>query len=92
MPETALCSKCGENPRADDDGTNPWCKPCRAKYQKEYQEGKLGRERSKGFAAGVEAMRNLLVDEFDKIGSGYFTGTETAVLIERAPGPPIPQG
>jgi len=49
-----LCSKCGKELRAS--GKDPWCKTCRAAYQREYQNGRSER----GFSAGAEAMRSAL--------------------------------
>lgn len=57
-----LCSKCGKNPRADQSGTNPWCKDCRADYQAAYAAGKAERIKDTGFSKGVEAMRHALLD------------------------------
>ena len=91
MPEIALCSKCGENPRADEDSNNPWCKPCRAKYQKEYQDGKVTRATAKGFAAGVDAAVKTLAHEFGRGGSAMVSCQEVAAVIERAPRPRMPE-
>jgi hypothetical protein len=41
----------------------------------------------KGFHKGIAAMRNLLAQEFEKLGSGNFSGLEVAALIRQAPGP-----
>lgn len=87
---TTLCSKCGKNPRAEPNGTNPWCKECRAKYQREYQETKKEMAKGKGFAAGVAAMKECLAEEFDRLGSGMFSGYEVGYLIRQAPGPAMP--
>lgn len=87
MAEIALCSKCEENPRADEDSSNPWCKPCRAKYQKEYQADKLTRERAKGFAAGVEAAMKSIAAEFFRGGNAMVSCQEVAAVIEQAPRP-----
>ncbi len=87
MPETVLCTKCGENPRADEDSNNPWCKPCRAKYQKEYQDGKVARATAKGFVAGVDAAVKSLAGEFARAGNAMVSCNEVAQVIARAPRP-----
>ena len=43
----------------------------------------------KGFQKGIQAMRELLISEFDKQASGSFEGYEIARLIAQAPGPKI---
>ncbi len=48
---------------------------------------KLGRAASKGFVRGREAMRVMIAEEFDKLGSGRFTAYEVAELVGRMPGP-----
>lgn len=48
---------------------------------------KLGRSASKGFVRGREAMRKLAAEEFDRLGSAYFSGSEVAGFLERMPGP-----
>ena len=69
MPELAdavelLCSKCHKNPRADANGTNPWCKECRADYQRAYEAGRAEKLKDTGFAKGAEAMRKALLERF----------------------------
>jgi hypothetical protein len=87
MIETVLCSKCGENPRADSDSNNPWCKQCRAKYAKEYQENRLQQATAKGFAAGVDAAVQSLAAEFGLHGGAHVTCSEVAQVIQAAPRP-----
>ncbi len=41
----------------------------------------------RGFGKGVEALRTLLVTEFDGQGGGMFSGEEVAELIARTPSP-----
>src|SRR6266852_6275121 len=90
--ETALlCSKCGSNPRANGkESTNPWCKDCLAKYQKEYKEMLVKRNSEQAFARGVAAMRKLLMVEFERLGSGAFTGYEISVMIGNVDRPTSP--
>jgi len=81
------CAKCG-NPC--DPGASPrWCKPCRAKYQREYERTRKEMTESRGYAAGVSAMRHYLADQFSvRYGStGYFNGYEIADIIRAARGP-----
>lgn len=86
----ALCSKCGVNPRADENGNNPWCKACRAEYQREYEQTRLARKERHGWALGVKAMRELLAAEFDRLGFSTFSAIEVRDLIRNAPGPTLP--
>ena len=82
-----LCSKCGKNPRADQDGTNPWCLECRAEYQRSYNGLKIEMSESRGFCAGVTAMRHQVIAFFSQWPSAHFSGTEIAVKVQQMPGP-----
>ena len=45
-------------------------------------------QKGKGYSEGIEAMRDLLADEFAAYGEGgNFSGAEAAKLIRQAPGP-----
>lgn len=79
--EIASCSKCED--ALDTTGYPKWCKGCRAKYKRDYDKTK----ENLTFGEGISAMRELLVGEFDKLGSGSFSGYEIAQLISQAPGP-----
>lgn len=81
MPMSEKCSKCGNE--LDTTGLPKWCKRCRNAYQKENRETKEGRD----FRRGAESMRRVLAGEFDRLGSGSFTGAETAHLIMGCPAP-----
>ncbi len=87
VSETVLCSKCELNPRADPDGTNPWCNPCKTKYMKEWTEMRLKRTGDQAFVRGAEAMRRMLVSEFERLGIGQFTGYDVGRLIRGAVAP-----
>lgn len=92
MPETAeavkLCSKCGKNPRADQEGTNPWCKECRADYQAAYAAGKAERIKDTGFSKGAEAMRQAMLAEAVKRNPvGMVQAGEVARWIANFPAP-----
>lgn len=47
------------------------------------------RLKGRGFAAGVKEMRDYLAAQFERMGSGAFTGYEIAEMIRRAPGPAL---
>jgi hypothetical protein len=57
-----LCSKCRQHPRADEDGTNPWCLECRADYKRAYEAGKAEKMKDLGFVKGAEAMKTALLN------------------------------
>jgi hypothetical protein len=82
---TDECSKC--NATLDTIGYPKWCKACRANYRREYEDEKQERLGKKGYARGVEDLRDLLAGEFDRLGSGNFSGAECAYLIRQVPAP-----
>ncbi len=82
-----MCSKCEKKPRADRDGTNPWCLDCRAEYQREYSTKIKKQTAEQAFARGVAATKACFAAEFARLGIGQFTGFDAADLIQRAPGP-----
>jgi len=49
----------------------------------------MNRREATGYANGIRAMRNLIVEEFDKHRAGSFSGGEVAQLVAQMPGPPI---
>ncbi len=79
--DVAACSKCQEP--LDTAGYPKWCKSCRAKYKRGYEDAK----EKLTFGEGVAAMRDVLADEFERLGTGSFQAYECADLIRRAPGP-----
>lgn len=83
------CSKCGEPvDREIPDNTAQWCRACRAKYQREYQAMRKEMTQSRGYAAGVAAMRGFLAENFLNYGTaGSFTGAEIASIIMTCRGP-----
>lgn len=88
MAATAeLCSKCKKEPRADTDGTNPWCLKCRADYQREYNATKEGRAEAKGFARGARAMQEAIAASAERMGSGNLTGYEIAEVVRQMDAP-----
>lgn len=86
----AMCSKCGARPRAYGDSTNPWCKECLAEYKREYEERRLARKESRGFALGVQAMRADLARRFGELGFSSLEAWEVRDAILQAPAPQIP--
>ena len=78
------------NPRADQDpnASNRHCQPCKTTAERRRQMDKKEQENGKGYAAGIEAMRELLAREFAAFGDGgNFSGKDAALLIRQAPGP-----
>lgn len=75
------CPKC--EGALDTTGKPPWCKSCRATYQRTWQStrGDLA------YASGVAAMREYLAVQFERQGPGSFNGYEIATLIRRAKTP-----
>ena len=90
MPEsTETCSRCGKE--RDTQGAPPWCKACRAKYQRDYQALRKEMSESRGFAAGISAMRAYLADTWDKYPDiQTFTGPQIARVIRNVRGPDMP--
>jgi hypothetical protein len=88
--EYLVCTKDGcEEPRADQDpeATNRHCRKHRAEAQRAFQATKLEQQHGKGFGKGVQAMRDLLVEQFAEQGSAGFSGYEIAALIAQCAGP-----
>ena len=83
--EAPLCSKCSS--QLDTEGYPRWCKNCRATYKREYEALKADRASGKGFLRGIEALRETLAGEFERLGSGNFTAYEVAHLIRQTPAP-----
>lgn len=73
----------------DTTGLPKWCRSCRAAYQREYQALRVDRKQQVGFAQGREAMRDMVVAEFARLGLNQFSGDEVAHLVARMPGPQV---
>jgi hypothetical protein len=73
----------------DTTGYPKWCKACRAKYKRDYNDSQEGRHQKKGFAQGVTAMRYYLADQFLKAGSAVFEGYQLANIVKNCPGPKL---
>ena len=93
MPTEApgLCTRCKSRPRASTEGTNMWCRECNTAYMKEYQAMKIERSERGGYVKGIKAMRELVVQEFDRLGASTFSGDEIAKLVHQMPGPQLEQ-
>ena len=80
------CSKCHQRPKAK---SHDWCNECKAENQQRYQFDRDNMLERRGFVAGVKAMRDVLANEFERLGTGSFSGSECGDLIRRAPGPQV---
>lgn len=83
------CSKC-EKP-LDAEGYPRWCKACRAKYRREYNELRDTLDGARSFSAGAEAMRSFLAERFSVYTIQQFNGPEIAHIIRAAQAPASPQ-
>src|SRR5262245_13535107 len=80
------CSNCGN--ALDTTGYPHWCKKCRAANKRQYEATRKEMTESRGFAAGVSAMRDYLMKNFGQYGTqGSFSGIEIAEIIRRCKGP-----
>ncbi len=76
------CSRTDCGKPLDTSGSPPWCKACRAKYQRDYQSLRKEMSESRGYAAGVSAFRDHIVKKFEAIGtSANFTGSVAAQWV-----------
>lgn len=80
--DSKTCARC--TAPAKKDG---YCGPCRAAYQREYEQIRAAQARGAGFAEGVEAMRKTLADEFQRIGMSMVSCLEVSRAIREAPAP-----
>lgn len=86
MADAEKCSKCSET--LDTTGYPLWCKVCRAKYRREYDGLRKEISETRGYAAGVTAMRGAIVAHFAKIGPfARLTPVEIAAMIRELPAP-----
>ncbi len=87
--ETAvnLCSRCDQP--LDTTGFPRWCKACQTKYRKELAATKREMQESRGYAAGVSAMRDYLARQFaERYGPDVrWSGTEISQIIKQCRGP-----
>ncbi len=93
MPNMPTCSKIKDNEircnnPLDTTGYPLWCKACRATNKRETEATKKEMTESRGYAAGVSAMRDYLAMKFGEYGAqGGFSGTEIAHYIRQSKGP-----
>ena len=77
MPE---CSKC--HAALNTTGYPLWCQACRTKHKRDYEEARKEMRESRGYAAGISAMRDHLAKNFSVYGTaGAFNGAEIAHII-----------
>lgn len=85
----ALCSKC-EN-ALDGVGFPHWCKKCRATYRREYEALRKEMAETRGYAAGVSAMREFVAANFEAYRfPRIFTGQEIAHIVRTCAEPATP--
>jgi len=77
----AKCSRCSD--ALDTAGKPRWCKKCRAKYQKEYQELRQDAAENNGFQSGCRCMQAATAAYFRQYPSAVFTGAEIAHMISK---------
>ena len=87
--EIKFCSKCGIHPRADQNGTNPWCLECRSAYQSVYNQTIIDREKKKAFADGIAAMRAAVAARFSHWPSAHFSGAEVVSQVQTMAAPEV---
>jgi hypothetical protein len=88
--KVALCSKCGKNPKAGDEkDANPWCKECRAEYQREYKQRENWRAERRGIIRGIQAMREATAAYFAQWNGRPFMGGEVSAVVMQLPGPAV---
>jgi predicted amidophosphoribosyltransferase len=89
MADTKPCSKCQKT--LDTAGYPRWCKACRASYKSEYQDLREQMTETRGYSAGVSAMRDYLVAQFEKYGPlQTWNGQSIARIIRECTGPTAP--
>jgi hypothetical protein len=94
--DTYTCSRVNDNGDTcgkplDTTGYPLWCKRCRADHRKAYNATVKEMSESRGFAAGVQATKDLLASEFaNSIRGIQISGFEAARLVRACRGPFIP--
>lgn len=79
------CPKCGIRPSTP--GRNRWCAECNNEYAREYYGTRVDRLEGKGFARGVDAMRQAAAEHFERFRYSHFSGYEVARMIGTIPAP-----
>jgi hypothetical protein len=89
MAVDSSCSKC-EKP-LDTDGFPHWCKSCRARYKREYEALRKDMAETRGYAAGVSAMREFVASNFAAYAlPRMFSGAEIAHIVRTCSEPVAP--
>lgn len=86
MPAERMCSKCKISPATNK---HPWCLFCKAENQAANREAKDALARTKGYSEGVEAMRETLAAEFERLGTAVVTCLEVSKAIRVSPRPAL---
>lgn len=63
-----VCSKCGSG--LDTKGYPHWCRACRAKYKREYEDVRASMLEAQAFSRGAEAMQRLIAERLRKASPG----------------------
>ncbi len=86
--ETETVKECRRCDKAlDTTGYPLWCQSCRSKHRKEYNATVKDMTESRGFAAGVSAMRQLLADELRRRGPGMYSARDLYNWVKLCKGP-----
>lgn len=85
----AKCSKCEKD--LDSTGFPHWCRKCRATYKREYEAQRDEMSETRGYAAGISAMRDFLAVNFEKYAlPRVFSGPEIGHIIRTCGEPSTP--
>lgn len=85
----AACSKCDK--ALDSSGFPHWCKKCRATYRREYDALRKEMSETRGYAAGLSAMREFIATNFAAYAfPRVFTGAEIAHIVRTCADPVAP--
>lgn len=86
MDSESKCSRCEKT--LDTTGNPRWCKACRAKYQREYRDLESQMTETRGYAAGLSAMREYLAENFARYSPiQTWNGQSIAKIIRDCAGP-----
>lgn len=81
------CSKPGCGKQLDTEGYPRWCRACRKSYKADYDAARSEMYESRGFAAGVTAMRYAVMEHFRRFLNAHFSAPEVSEMVRRLPGP-----
>ena len=85
----APCKRCGKEPRANG---HTWCASCKADAQRRYDAVRERMIEARGFAAGVAAMRSVLLAGMLNAHPGAVLKVgEFANYVSGAPAPEFPR-